>query len=581
MIKNIKLGDLLVKEGLINEDQLTVALLEQEKTKNKLGSTLIKLGFITEEVITNILAKQLGITSIDISKYDINESAIKLVPENIALKYKAVPIDKIGDTIILAMADPSDILAIDEIKFISGLQIDTVISPEISIMKVIKKYYQVKEKEEDVNIVEEKIEEDMEKILKNVEEAAIEVIESEKEEDVFSLQKEIEDAPVVKLVNLIISDAVRREASDIHIESYEKQFRVRYRIDGILYEVMFPPMKLRPAIVSRLKIMADLDIAERRLPQDGRIKIKVQNKTIDLRVSSLPTLFGEKIVMRILDKSSLTLDLTRLGFEEAELSKFEKCIKRPYGIILITGPTGSGKTTTLYSALHTINIPETNIMTAEDPVEYNLMGINQVQTKAEIGLTFASSLRSFLRQDPDIIMVGEIRDYETAEIAIKAALTGHLVFSTLHTNDASSAINRLLNMGIEPFLISSSLLMSLAQRLVRKICQKCKVEVEITQKTKNMFERENEIVEHLYQGKGCEFCNNTGYKGRLAIYEIMPLNDSIRELILIKAPSEEIKRKAIESGMNSLRKSAILKCKQGLTTVEEVVRVTFGEDEIN
>ncbi|MFH1612631.1 MAG: type IV-A pilus assembly ATPase PilB [bacterium] len=576
MEENIKLGDLLLKEGLINSDQLLLALIEQEKTKNKLGSVFIKLGFVAENVIADILAKQLGITSIDISNYDINESAIKLVPVNIALKYKVVPIDKIGDAIILAMADPSNIVAIDEIKFITGLQVEPVVSPEISINKVIEKYYQKK-----IDAETEIVEQNIEDVLKDVEDAAIEVVESEKEVDIFSLQKEIEDAPVVKLVNLIISDAVKREASDIHIEPYEKQFRVRYRIDGILYEAMSPPLKLKPAITSRLKIMADLDIAERRLPQDGRIKIKVRNKTIDLRVSTLPTLFGEKVVMRILDKSSLSLDLTKLGFEEIELRKFEKCIGAPYGIILITGPTGSGKTTTLYSALNTINVPDINIMTAEDPVEYNLMGINQVQTKAEIGLTFASSLRSFLRQDPDIIMVGEIRDYETAEISIKAALTGHLVFSTLHTNDAPSAINRLLNMGIEPFLISSSLLMSLAQRLVRKVCQKCKTEVEITQKTRNIFEQENEKVEYLYKGKGCEACNNTGYKGRIAIYEIMPLNDAIRELILKRASSGEVKKKAVESGMTALRKSAILKCKQGLTTIEEVVRVTFGEDEIS
>lgn len=566
-----KIGEILIKRGLVTEKQIQEALAEQKRSKNKtrLGSILIKRGYITEDQLVDSLSKELGIPAVNLSRYEISRQAVKLIPVEIANKYQIIPIDKVGNTITLAMVDPLNIFAIDDVKFMTGCNVEPVVSAEVSIKNAIEKYYDTGVSIKDV--------------MKDVEESVVEIVEEEKaeEEDITKLKAQVKEAPVVKLVNLFITDAVKRGASDIHLEPYENDFRVRYRIDGVLYEVMSPPLQLKSAIISRIKIMAELDIAERRLPQDGRIKVRVGGRMIDLRVSTLPTLFGEKVVMRILDRSSLSLDLATLGFEKDEFEKFMKGITTPYGIILITGPTGSGKTTTLYAALHKINTTETNIMTAEDPVEYNLPGINQVQTKPEIGLTFASSLRAFLRQDPDIVMVGEIRDYETAEIAIKAALTGHLVLSTLHTNDAPSAVSRLLNMGVEPFLISSSLLMTVAQRLVRKICSHCKERVVLSPEVIERLGLSKEEVNAttFFKGRGCDDCSNTGYRGRTAIYEVMSVTDPIRELILQKVPAGEIKEKARALGMRTLRENAIRKLKQGITTAEEVLRVTFSEEE--
>ena len=488
---------------------------------------------------------------------------VKLLPISAVQKYQVIPVNRAGATLIVAMADPSNIFAIDDIKFLTGLNVEVVVAVESDIKKAIDRYYDQSATLQDVM---SDFEEDVEVVLE------------EEELDMADIEKQTEDAPVVKLVNLILTDAIKKTASDIHIEPYEKSFRVRYRIDGVLYEIMKPPMKLKNAITSRVKIMASLDIAERRLPQDGRIKIKLPGgKDMDYRVSSLPTLFGEKIVLRLLDKSNLQLDMTKLGFEEKPLEHFKEAILKPYGIVLVTGPTGSGKTTTLYSALAELNKSTENISTAEDPVEFNLAGINQVQMHEDIGLNFAGALRSFLRQDPDIIMVGEIRDFETAEIAIKAALTGHLVLSTLHTNDAPSTINRLLNMGIEPFLVASSTNLVVAQRLARRICSNCKEEVKIPQQALldiGIKKDDLDKYQHLYHGKGCSTCSDTGYKGRVALYEVMPVEDELKELILNGASAMELKREAIRIGMKSLRISGLNKLQDGVTTIEEVLRNT-------
>ncbi len=562
------LGKMLINAHLISEDQLQKALLTQQREGGRLGSILIKLGFIDEEKLIRFLSQQYSVPSVNLLSAQIDPAVIKLVPAEVVQKYLVMPIRRSGSTITLAMVDPTDVLAMDDIKFMTGYDIEPVVASEGSIKAIINKHYDVTSSE-------------LETVMKTIEaEDSVDIVhEKEDEVKLSELKEAVEEAPVVKLVNLILSEAVKKGASDIHVEAYEKEFRVRYRMDGALYEVMKPPKKLQAALTSRLKIMAELDIAERRLPQDGRIKLKIKGKEVDLRVSTVPCLFGEKIVMRILDKSNLSLDLTKLGFEPNALSGFMKAISSPYGMVLVTGPTGSGKTTTLYSALQHVNTVDTNIMTAEDPVEYNLLGVNQVQMKEEVGLNFAAALRSFLRQDPDIVMVGEIRDYETAEIAVKAALTGHLVFSTLHTNDAPSTINRMLNMGIEPFLVASSVVLILAQRLVRKVCSGCKVEEKASPQTLielGIPEKEaHNIV--CYKGKGCDICSNTGYKGRVAIYEVMPVGEEIKELILQGASAIEIKKAAVKSGMNTLRMSALNKLKDGLTTVDEVVSVTFGD----
>ena len=567
-----KLGQLLINNNVITEEQLKNALELQRKEGGRLGSNLIKLRFLTEEKLVAFLSKQYGVPAINLSDYKIESSVTKFMPQEVAYKYQILPVAKVGATLTIAMVDPSNVFAIDDVKFMTGYNVEPVVASESAIREAIAEYYGQSDS----------LQTAMDGLKKTDGELfdLIEGIEGEEEDiDINELKQAVEEAPVVKLVNLMLSEAIGRGASDIHLEPYEKSFRVRYRIDGVLYDVMQPPLKLKAALSSRVKIMSELDIAERRLPQDGRIKLKLKNKEVDLRVSTLPTLFGEKIVMRILDKSNLVLDLTKLGFEQKAMQEFEEAIHSPYGMVLVTGPTGSGKTTTLYSALSTINTVDVNIMTTEDPVEYNLLGINQVQVKEEIGLTFASALRSFLRQDPDIIMVGEIRDFETAEIAVKAALTGHLVLSTLHTNDAPSTISRLLNMGIEPFLVSASVLLILAQRLCRQICKDCKEEekVPIPAIMNLGFSEQEARSIKCYKGKGCNICNDTGYKGRIALYEVMPVRDEVKELILEGASANEIKNTAVRLGMRTLRMSGIGKIKEGVTTIEEVLRVTFGD----
>jgi len=568
---SVRLGELLTKASLISQDQLKEALRVQKETGGKLGETLIKLGFVTEEDITECLSQQFGVPSINLSHFEIDGSVIKLIPADVARKYNILPVNKTGATITIAMADPTNVFAMDDIKFMTGYNVEPVVASELGIKAAIDNYYGTASSLELKKVMED---------LQQSENADLEVLEDEEELDVEALAEGAEEAPVVKLCNLILTDAIKRGASDIHIEPYEKEYRVRFRIDGILYEIMNPPLKLRDSITSRMKILAKLDISEKRLPQDGRIKLKMKlnekNKELDFRVSVLPTLFGEKIVMRLLDKDNLRLDMTKLGFEAESLVKFEEAIFKPWGMVLVTGPTGSGKTNTLYSALSKVNSPEVNIMTAEDPVEFNLPGINQVQMKESIGLNFAATLRSFLRQDPNIILVGEIRDFETAEIAIKAALTGHLVLSTLHTNDAPSTINRLMNMGIEPFLVATSVQLIAAQRLARRICGNCKEEQDIQpQALINIgFKKEEIGTFKVYKGRGCDKCNNTGYKGRVGLIEVMQIDDDLRDMILSGGTAIDIKKKAAENGMISLRRSGLIKIKEGITTIEEVVRET-------
>jgi type IV pilus assembly protein PilB len=570
---SVRLGELLTKASLITQDQLKEALRVQKETGGKLGETLIKLGFVSEEDITECLSQQFGVPSINLQHFEIDSSVIKLIPGDVARKYNILPVNKTGATITIAMADPTNVFAMDDIKFMTGYNVEPVVASELGIKAAIDNYYGTTSSLELKKVMED---------LQTQESADLEVLEEDEELDVNALADSAEEAPVVKLCNLILTDAIKRGASDIHIEPYEKEYRVRFRIDGILYEIMNPPLKLKDAITSRMKILAKLDISEKRLPQDGRIKLKIKledkNKELDFRVSVLPTLFGEKIVMRLLDKDNLRLDMTKLGFEQESLTRFEEAIFKPWGMVLVTGPTGSGKTNTLYSALAKVNSPEVNIMTAEDPVEFNLPGINQVQMKEQIGLNFAATLRSFLRQDPNIILVGEIRDFETAEIAIKAALTGHLVLSTLHTNDAPSTINRLMNMGIEPFLVATATQLIAAQRLTRRICSQCKEPVEMTnQALLNLGYKKEELGSFtVYKGRGCEKCNNTGYKGRVGLIEVMEIDDDIRDLILAGGTAIDIKRKAIDNGMITLRRSGLVKIKEGITTVEEVVRETVA-----
>jgi type IV pilus assembly protein PilB len=574
----LKLGELLVRNKLITKEQLDKALQIQKTSGNKLGYDLVKLGFVTDEDIAQCLSRQFGIPAINLSHFEIDQAVLDLVPVEICRKYDLIPVNRTGAVLTVSMADPTNIRAMDEINFICGYQVEPVVASDFAIREAIDKYYGSAHALELKQVMEQAM---AEKNLSSGD-ADVEVLESAEELDLALLEKQAEDAPVVKLVNKIMYDALNQGASDIHIEPYEKEMRVRYRIDGVLYVKVNPPLKLRDAITSRVKIMAKLDIAEKRLPQDGRIKIKTKHqgkiKELDFRVSVLPTLFGEKIVLRLLDKENLKLDMTKLGLEPESLRTLEKAILKPYGMILVTGPTGSGKTNTLYSAMSRINTPETNILTAEDPVEFNIPGINQVQMKEQIGLNFAAALRSFLRQDPNIILVGEVRDFETAEIAIKAALTGHLVLSTLHTNDAPSTINRLMNMGIEPFLVASSILLIAAQRLIRKICPECKEEyrVPLEALVDIGFTEEEARKVTIFKGRGCQICGNTGYKGRFGIFEVMEVTDSIRELILVGASAMEIRRKSIEEGMITLRASGLEKLRQGMTTIEEVLRESVG-----
>ncbi|MFQ5441514.1 MAG: type IV-A pilus assembly ATPase PilB [Thermodesulfobacteriota bacterium] len=562
-----RLGELLLREKLITTEQLQKAVEAQKEGGGRLGYNLTRLGFISEKDLTVFLSKQYGIPTIDLSGQELDPEIVKLVPEDVARKYQLIPVSRTGATLVMAMSDPSNIFAIDDIKFLTGYNVEPIVASDEAIKEAIDNYYE----SEDYGL---------DGVLSDMDEDEMEVVREEEEIDVSDLKRAVEEAPVVRLVNFILTDAIKKGASDIHIEPYEKLFRVRYRVDGILHEVMKPPLKLKNAIASRIKIMSQLNIAERRLPQDGRIKLKLgKNKEMDYRVSVLPTLYGEKVVLRLLDKSNLQLDMTKLGFEEKALGEFMEAIHQPWGMVLVTGPTGSGKTTTLYSALSDLNKMADNISTAEDPVEFNLMGINQVQMHEEIGLNFAASLRSFLRQDPDIIMVGEVRDYETAEIAIKAALTGHLVLSTLHTNDAPSTVNRLLNMGVEPFLVASATNLILAQRLARLICPECKEKVEIPENALvdlGVAPKEAKKAE-CYKGKGCATCSGTGFKGRIALYEVMPFTETIKELVLNGASSAEIKKAAIGEGMMTLRRSGINKVLEGQTTIEEILRVTMSD----
>jgi len=567
-----RLGELLVKENLISADQLRQALDQQKSTGARLGTCLMKLGFITDDEITGVLSRQYGVPSINLKYYEVDANVIKLIPQDTAVRYQIVPLSRVGSTLTIAMTDPTNVFAMDDIKFMTGFNVEPVVASETAIAEAISKFYG-----------ETQTGEELDKVMKDLTEgdaADLELASEEQEMNLAELEKAAEEAPIIKLVNLILTDAVKRGASDIHVEPYEKEIRVRFRIDGILQSVMNPPMKLRDAIISRVKIMAKLDISEKRLPQDGRIMIKYRKdnkiKDLDFRVSTVPTLYGEKIVMRLLDKENLRLDMTKLGFEQESLTKFERAILRPYGMVLVTGPTGSGKTNTLYSSIARLNTPETNIMTAEDPVEFQLGGINQVQMKDQIGLNFAAALRAFLRQDPNIILVGEIRDFETAEIAVKAALTGHLVLSTLHTNDAPSTISRLMNMGIEPFLVATSVNLICAQRLVRRICSNCKEELKVPEQAMldAGYTHDELATTHISIGKGCGTCNKTGYKGRVGLYEVMEINDELRELILVGASALELKKKAVDNGMISLRRSGLTKVALGMTTIEEVVRET-------
>jgi len=589
----VRIGELLLKEKRITPAQLQDALSYQKTNGGKLGLNLVKLGIVKDDEITALLSKQYGVPSINLGQFEIDGSVIKLIPSETAHKYQIIPLSRSGATLTIAMTDPTNVFAMDDIKFMTGYNVEPVVASETAVSDAMSRYYpagvstrtpgdkRIAAPQANLNSAAT-----LEMVSKALEETAavveddVEVLEELEQIDVASLEKQGGEAPVIRLVNLMMMSAIQKGASDIHIEPYEKELRVRFRIDGILYNVMAPPMKFRDAITSRIKIMSRLDIAEKRLPQDGRIKIRFAvdgaTKEIDFRVSCLPTLFGEKIVLRLLDKEKLMLDMTKLGFESESLAKLEAAISKPWGMVLVTGPTGSGKTNTLYSSIAKINTAETNIMTAEDPVEFNLVGVNQVQVRENIGLNFAAALRSFLRQDPNVILVGEIRDFETAEIAVKASLTGHLVLSTLHTNDAPGTISRLMNMGIEPFLVASSVNLICAQRLVRRICTQCKEDHPTPPQAMvdAGFTPDEAARVVPKRGRGCERCNGTGYKGRVGLYEVMEITEELRELILVGASALELKKKAIEEGMITLRRSGLLKVKNGVTTIEEVARET-------
>jgi type IV pilus assembly protein PilB len=569
-----RLGDLLVKEKIITTEQLNKALKAQKEAgpRSRLGSTLVQLGFVTDEEVTNFLSRQYGVPAINLQYFEIDPAVVKLIPEETAKRYQILPLSRVGASLTIAMVDPTNVFAMDDIKFMTGFNIEPVVASEPAIIEAIDKAYGSGSGPE----------QNVDELLASMgDEADVELQSEQAEVDLSELEKSADEAPIVKLVNIIMSDALKRGASDIHIEPYEKEYRVRFRIDGVLQNIMSPPMKLKDAITSRIKIMAKMDISEKRLPQDGRIMLKMQvgnrKKQLDFRVNCLPTLWGEKVVMRLLDKENLRLDMTKLGFEPQSLEKFQRAVLKPYGMVLVTGPTGSGKTNTLYSSVSLLNKPDTNIMTAEDPVEFQLHGVNQVQMKESIGLNFAAALRAFLRQDPNVILVGEIRDFETAEIAIKAALTGHLVLSTLHTNGAPETISRLMNMGIEPFLVATAVHLICAQRLVRRICVECREEVPLAPQAKMEagYTAEEARTVKIFKGRGCGTCNGTGYKGRAGLYEVMEVDDEIRELILVGASAVELKKKAIERGMMTLRRSGLVKIADGVTTLEEVARETI------
>ena len=560
-----RLGDLLIREGLITKDQLEKALQEQKATGTRLGYSLVKMGFVQETEITKMLARQYRMPAVDLARFEVDPKIVKMIPGDVALKHMVLPLKREGRTLTVAMADPTNLGVIDDLKFITRYDIFPVIAGEYTLRSALDKYY-------------EQVDQQLDKLIEEIDaDAASEELEVVKEEEEDQQPQAVaDDAPVVKLINAILTDAVKRGASDIHIEPFEHEIRVRYRIDGALSEVMKPPLKLKAALTSRIKIMSSLNIAERRVPQDGRIKLKMGKRVIDYRVSTCPVLFGEKIVMRILDKGNLTLDLSKFGFEPKAEGDLLKAILNPYGMVLVTGPTGSGKTTTLYSALSRVNTIEVNIMTAEDPVEYNLMGINQVLVRNEIGMTFAAALKAFLRQDPNIIMVGEIRDIETGGIAIKAALTGHLVLSTLHTNDAPSTITRMIDMGIEPFNVSSAVNLIVAQRLVRRICGNCKTEHTYLPEELKALGGDAKEFEGIkfFKGKGCDQCAGSGYKGRAGLYEVMSLSPELRRMILRGASTAELQEQAVKEGMLTLRMDGLVKIKKGVTTLEEVVKET-------
>jgi type IV pilus assembly protein PilB len=566
---NPRLLELLVKENLLTQDQAQKALGDQRRSGERLATVLTRLAFITEDELLDFLSRKYGIPVINLGRVEVDPDILRLVRKEIVQKYQVFPVRKVGNTLTLALSDPTVVLAIDDVQFATGLHVIPVLAAESAIRAAIDHNYS-----SGVEDIKKLIDQESSGV-----DASLELVAQTAKVDIAELGREAEEAPTIRFVNLIIADAIRKRASDIHLEPYEKVFRVRYRIDGVLHDMMNPPKQMEPAILSRVKIMANLDIAERRLPQDGRLSVKFQNREIDLRVSSLPTIYGEKIVMRVLDKGSVVLDLTRLGFEEDDLNRFKKVITTPYGMILVTGPTGSGKSTTLYAAIATINNPDINIITAEDPVEFNIAGINQVLVREDIGYNFAAALRAFLRQDPDVVLVGEMRDLETAQIAIRAALTGHLVFSTLHTNDAPSTVTRLQDMGIPPFLISSSLLLVIAQRLVRRICLECRepVQVPVSALIDVGFRPEEAEAIRVYSGKGCAACANTGYKGRIAIHEVMWMTPELQEAIVRQRPANEIKDIAVKAGMRTLRQTGLKKVANGLTTIDEVLRVTFAD----
>lgn len=569
-IRDMKLGEILLEQGLISEDMLAQALDEQQKDGKRIGSTLMKLGFVKEEELLKALSKHFGIESVDLREYELDESLLKLIPSDIAGKYLVVPVNRFGHTITLAMINPGDVAAVEDIQFATGFEVVPVVASEDAILEIVREHYDVKKLLSDVMYEIE---------MADAGEANVKVIdnaEQKEEEDLSDFQDDRDSGPALKLTSKIITDAVDMNVSDIHIEPYEDDMRIRYRIDGMLHEIMKPPKRMNRSLATVIKVMAKLKVEEKRLPQDGRIKARIHNKIIDIRVSTVPTLFGEKLALRILDRSAIQLNLDLLGFEPSNLKTFRKAIKSPYGIVLVTGPTGSGKTTTLYSGLKELNDPGLNIITAEDPIEYSLMGINQLQVNDQIGLTFASALREYLRQDPNIIMVGEIRDLETAQISIRASLTGHLVISTVHTNSAAATVTRLVNMDVESYLIASTVLAIESQRLLRKICEKCREEKKYPDDILQDAGIDPKKLDFpLYKGEGCENCRGTGYKGRIGIFENMIISSEIRDLILQGATSSQIEKKAIEEGMITLHESAMLKLEQGLTTIEEVIHETM------
>ena len=603
-----KLGEMLVKAQLITDAQLEEVMKVQRREGGKLGSLVVRAGYCSDQDIVSFLGMQYGVPAADLEQWPaIEPTVIALVPKDLALRHKVLPLQRTGNVLTLAMSDPTDIFAMDDVRFHTGYNVDPVVSSEMGLARAVEKYYggnsairladapagrvpqgqavmngnlpgmnifSGEEEHFDLSELEQELDADAEFDATDDDDDSV---------NVGSLRRGSEDAPVVKLVNMVLVDAIKRGASDIHIEPYEKNYRIRFRIDGILQEVMRPNLKLKDPLTSRIKILAKLNIAERRLPQDGRIKLRVNmgggQKVIDFRVSILPTLFGEKVVLRLLDSDKLMLDLTKLGFEPESMERWERQISRPYGMILVTGPTGSGKTNTLYSSIAKLNTADTNILTAEDPVEFNFPGINQVQMKEQIGLNFAAALRSFLRQDPNIILVGEIRDFETAEIAIKASLTGHLVLSTLHTNDAPSSINRLMNMGVEPFLVATSLNIIAAQRLVRRLCPACKAADPHRHPEEALYKvgftpEEVQRGITLYRPVGCEACGHRGYKGRVGLYEVLEISETLKDMILTGASAIELREQGQKEGMITLRRSGCRKVLEGTTTIEEIVRET-------